>query len=341
MLLRDIVDSLRPYIMLARQRAAEEPDILRDLAPVRPVNDFRYKLGRALRTDQVAPVRALGTPSTPIRRPGVVTIEGQLPAITPRADIDEDDLIRYATLLNADTATADLITANVARATVEVADTIDNTLSLMRGQLFAFGVVTIDTAEGQTQGVEFGVPAATTVGTPWNAAGATPLANYEAAVDDYVTRNGSRPGFAVTSSSKKAALRRDLQGKYPTSPVGNAALTSYLQDNDLPAVVAYDKQIVVQGETIAEDVSRRVYPTDRLTLLPPLGTQVASTQLGITAEARMQAQAGILRLSEVAGITIVTMGQDDPPKLAVKGSALGLPVAERPRAIYILDGLGA
>lgn len=335
MFLRDLVRDLSPYYVIARDAVADEgDDVLARLAPVRNVQSTRLSLRRMLRTDQTVPIRAKGTPSIPIRTGRLIKIDGDLPEITPRAEYDEEELLDFVNVGQVDPDLERLVFDGTSR----VASTIRNTLTVMRGALLSTGELTFMQADGQVAAAGFGVAAPTPVGVAWNATGNTAMDDFEAGVDR-ARAQGFRPGIFLTSNEVRVALRRSLQSRFPNSPIGDGGLTGYLADNYLPAVVTVDQEIVEQGDTPAQDVRRRAYPVDRGTFLPAPGDPVARTVLGVTLDARRAVQNGVIPATNAPGVSIATLADDDPPKVAVRGSARGAPVIEDPRRVLILSGL--
>jgi hypothetical protein len=335
MFLRDLVRDLAPYYVIARDNVGNaEGDVLAQLAPVRNVPNTRLSLRRIMRLDQTAPVRAMGAPSTPIRTSRLIKIDGDLPEITPRAEYDEDELLDFVPVGQLDPDLERLVFDG----TGQVSATIRNTLTLMRGALFSTGELTFMQADGQVAGATFGVPAPIAITTAWNQIGNTALDDFEAGVDQ-ARAQGFRPGIFLTSNEVRRALRVSLQARFPNAPIGDSGLRGYLADNNLPEVVTVDGELVEQGDTPAEDVRRRIYPVDRGTFLPALGDPVARTVLGVTLDARRAVQNGVIPAANAPGVSIATLASDDPPKVAVRGSARGAPVVEDPRRMLILSGL--
>src|SRR5690348_17144317 len=91
MQMMDLVPDLRPVILAARQFRDDRNTLSRFLPNV-PVQAISYRLGRRKRVDQTVPIRAFDAPATPITRPGVVDVRGDLPAVTPIVDLSETDL---------------------------------------------------------------------------------------------------------------------------------------------------------------------------------------------------------------------------------------------------------
>lgn len=335
MFLRDLVRDLAPYYVLARDAVADPgDDVLARLAPVRNVPNTRVSLRRIMRLDQTVPVRAPGTPSTPIRTSRLIKIDGDLPEITPRAEYDEEQLLDFVGVGQVDPDLERLVFDG----TGQVAAAIRSTLTLMRGALFSTGELTFAQADGQVAGATFGVAAPTEVGTAWNEVGNSALDDFEAGVDQ-CRAQGFRPGIFLTSNAVRRSLRVSLQARFPNAPIGDSGLRGYLADNDLPEVVTVEGELVEQGDTPAQDVRRRIYPEDRGTFLPAIGDPVARTVLGVTLDARRAVQNGVLPAANAPGVSIATLASDDPPKVAVRGAARGAPVVEDPRRMLILTGL--
>lgn len=335
MFLRDLVRDLAPYYVLARDAVATPgDDVLAQLAPVRNVPNTRLSLRRIMRLDQTVPVRAMGAPSTPIRTSRLIKIEGDLPEITPRVDYDEEQLLDFVNVGQVDPDLERLVFDG----TEQVAAAIRSTLTLMRGALFSTGALSFVQADGQVAGATFGVAAPTAVAVGWNQTAGTALDDFEAGVDQ-ARAQGFQPGIFLTSNRVRSALRKSLQGRFPNAPIGDSGLRGYLADNNLPEVVTVDGELVEQGDTPAQDVRRRIYPVDRGTFLPAVGDPVARTILGVTLDARRAVQAGVIPAPNAPGVSIATLADDDPPKVAVRGSARGAPVIEDPRRILILSGL--
>lgn len=338
MQMMDLVPDLRPVILAAREHRDDRNTLARFLPNV-AVQAITYRLGRRKRVDQVVPIRAFDAPATPIKRPGVVDVRGELPAVTPIVDLSETDL-------NMEFILAQQLAGQqvdwqpwVNAAAGLVAITADNTFELMRGQALSTGVVSLTAEDGDVHEVDFAVPADSkiAVAAPWDpntSAGATAMfADLEAAHEVHHDTSGSAAGLAVTTAKVNRLLLRGLQQLFPQQPVGQISLNAYLTDRGLPGVVTYDRTLR------NEDGSRtRIYPEGHLTFLPGDGP-VGRTELGVTQEAVQQVQNRVLAAQEAPGLTIVTLGQDNPVQRAVKGAAVGLPVIQDNEDITILSGL--
>jgi len=337
----DFVPDLRPTILAAREMR-DPRNVLSRFLPYQAVNSVSYRLGRARRNDRVVPVRAVDAPSVPIRRPGLIEITGDLPLITPREDFTEQDLTTEMMIAQQLSGAAVDWQPTVDKAAGRVALVIDNTFEAMRGQALSTLGLSLESADGVIHDVSFGADAAqiTTAATAWNAPGATVLEDFLAAAANHVDIAGVKPGAILTSSRVRRTLLNALQERLPTTYVGMSTLETWLMDNDLPMITTYDRMY-----TNADDVKTRYYPEGSITFLPDMEEGIGFTELGITQEAVHQTQriqpngAVALDPKEVAGITVVTMGQDDPVQRAVKGAALGMPVIADIDQVTVLNGL--
>jgi len=330
----DLVPDLQAVILAAREQR-DARNTLAQFLPNVNVQDVSYRLGRAQRLDQTVPVRALDAPATPIRRPGVLDVKGDLPAITPIEYLTEDDLTRARRLagVNVDLA------PSVATGAKRVALAVDNTFEMMRGQALATGVVSLQLEDGNVRPVDFGVPNGQKFGpgtVAFNAAGyaGDPFAELEGWHSAYLNAAGTYAGVMLTSTRLVSILGTFLRNKYPNQPIGIATVAGELALRNLPPIATYDRTM-----TDAAGVRRRVYPEGSVTFLPAADAPIGRTELGITQESVQQVQGNVLTAAQAPGLTIVTLGQDNPVQRAVKGAAIGMPVIQDTDAIVCVSGL--
>lgn len=341
MQMMDLVPDLRPVILAARQFQDDRNSLSRFLPNV-AVQAITYRLGRRKRSDQTVPIRAFGAPATPIKRPGVVDVRGDLPAVTPIVDLSETDLnMEFILAQQLAGLTVDYQPwVNAAAGLVSAAT--DNTYELMRGQALSSGVVALTAEDGTVFDVDFGVPADNkiAVGAPWDpttAAGATAMFNdLETAHGVFHDSSGDVAGLALTTRKMQRLLLRGLQELFPQQPVGQVSLDAYLTDRGLPGLVTNDRTL--RTENADGTITRtRVFPEGHLTFLPS-GDAVGRTELGVTQEAVQQVQNKVLTAQEAPGMTIITLGSDNPVQRAVKGASVGLPVIQDEQDVVFLSG---
>jgi len=335
MQLVDLVPDLAPVILAARQ-ARDARNTLEQFLPTVNVLSVSYRLGRTQRLDQTVPVRAIDAPATPIRRPGVVDVKGDLPAITPIVNLSEQDLTNDMVLARQLAGLDVDFTPAVESGAALAAVTVDNTLELMRAQLLSTGVVSLVADDGLTHAVDFGVPDAQKFvpQTAWNAEGADPFGDLVRWHRAFIAASGGPAGAILGSDDVYARLLAVMKAQFPQQPIGQAALSAHMTDLRLPQFVTYDRTMRDASGSVT-----RLYPDDSLSFLPAQDAPVGRTELGITQEAVQQVLRGTLQADQAPGLTIVTLGQDDPVQRAVKAAALGMPVLRDVDSIVIASAI--
>lgn len=317
----DLVPDLRPTILAARQ-VRDANNTLARFLPYREVQSVSYRLGRRQRLDQTVPVRAIDAPAVPIRRPGVLDVRGDLPAVTPIVDLSEQDLTNEMVIAQQLAGIAVNWEPVVQAAAGQAAKTVDNTFEAMRGQALSTLKIALTSADGVVHDVDFGAGGSQVVNVinRWDQAGGDAFADFARVHGEHIDRAGAPAGIALTTAKVKRALLAALAVKYPNAPVDVNTLNAYLTANDLPQVLTYDRSF-----TAYDGTKTRVYPEGTLTFLPG-DEPVGATQLGVTQEAVQQVQNRVLAASEAPGVTVVTLGKDNPVQRSVKAAAIGLPV---------------
>ena len=328
----DLVPDLRPTILAARQ-VRDANNTLARVLPYREVQSVSYRLGRRQRLDQTVPVRAIDAPAVPIRRPGVLDVRGDLPAVTPIVDLSEQDLTNEMVIAQQLAGIAVNWEPVVQAAAGQAAKTVDNTFEAMRGQALSTLKIALTSADGVVHDVDFGADVSQVVNVTnrWDQAGGDAFADFARVHGEHIDRAGAPAGIALTTAKVKRALLAALAVKYPNAPVDVNTLNAYLTANDLPQVLTYDRSF-----TAYDGTKSRVYPEGTLTFLPG-DEPVGATQLGVTQEAVQQVQNRVLAASEAPGVTVVTLGKDNPVQRSVKAAAIGLPVLADIEQITVLS----
>jgi hypothetical protein len=336
MQLINLVQDLRPVILAAREIRDSRNTLARFL-PNRNVQAVSYRMGRRNRVDQTVPIRAIDSPATPIRRPGLVDVRGDLPAITPIVDLTEQDLTNDMIIAQQLAGLQVDFQPSVEASAAIAALTVENTLEVMRGQLLATAKISLIAEDGTTHEVDFEVPTdqVITAGAPWDFEDpAAVFADYSAAAEVFLDASGASAGVVLASNNMKTLLLNAVQKLFPQAPVSIDTLNAYLGSRELPQVATYDRKL-----RDASGQKTRIYPDGQLTFLPADADPIGETQLGVTQEAVQQVQGRILTAQQAAGLTIVTLGEDNPVRRAVKGAALGMPILRDNEDIVILKGL--
>lgn len=336
----DLVNDLRPTILAARQVQDARNTLARYL-PYRAQQTVSYRLARRQRADQVAPIRAIDAPATPIRRPGVIDVRGDLPAITPIVDLSEQDLTNEMVIAQQLAGIPVDWTGPLSSAAGLAAATVDNTFEMLRGQALTDLGLALTSEDGKTYDVPFvdGNDHLFTVTTAWNATGGDALADFAAAHEQHEQRAGAPAGVALTTGRVRRTLLSALGVRYPNAPVDFNTLDAYLAANGLPPIETNDRRFTADDGT-----KTRVYAEGHLTFLPGDGP-VGRTELGVTQEAVQQTQRiqpngrTALSPSEAPGVTVVTLGRDNPVQRSVKAAAIGMPVVHEADQVTIVRGI--
>lgn len=338
----DLVPDLAPTIQAARQLQDARNSLAR-FFPVANVASVTYRLGRRTRNDQTVAIRSFDAPAVPIARPGVLDVRGDLPAVTPLVNLTEVDLNQEYILAQQLAGQPVDWQPAVSAAAGQVAATVDNTMEAMRGQLLSTGVVSLIAADGATHTVDFGIPGGQiiTAGSTLDPANGAAVWNaYAAAHDVYANAAGDGAGVALTTRKVYSLLVAALQNMFSQAPVGADQVAAYAANRNLPVPVTYDRQM-----KDATGNRTRFFAEGTLVFLPSNDDPVGRTELGITQEAveqtmRLQPNgAPALTPDDVPGLTVVTLGNQNPVQRAVKGAAVGMPVLQDTDTIVIWKGL--
>jgi len=288
--------------------------------------DFTFGAG-----DDVLPAaasfRSYSTESEVGTLVGGETRQGKLPPISIRTHVDEEQqLFMYNN--------QEGIGAAFEKRAVRNAQAVGSRIVLAQAEAIQDGKVTI-AERNLVLEVNFARKAAltATAGTPWSTtATATPLADLEA------MRNvlGKRIVKSIVSQQAATYLQTNV----------DLIKTALGRGTDLPTRISWaDVQAVfrdfnvgeleINTETVVNRAGAEVpvYATDKVVILA--GTQVGSTELGVTAES-LRADNGISQ-GEAPGLFSGASEQDDPSGYNVLVSAIALPVARATNNTASLD----
>lgn len=338
MLIYDLVDpaELQGFV---RAVQVEQFGLLNGVFPTRPVDDLEYRFTRGEFSDMdVATYRAFDAEAPLGTRPGMSRMAGELPPISKKMRLGEEQRLRLRQLQGAQGGAAALVN-QVFDDAARLTRSILGRLELACGDALVNGKVTI-AENGVAATVDYGYVAGQkpTRTLAWTDPAADIIGELTAWVEAYSDRTGGlRPAYFLTSGAvRNAMLRNTAMRNYLVGNVAAAgtpqlmtvaALGSVLDAFDLPPIRLYDTSLPVGG------VTTKVMPTNRLLLMPP-GTPGA-TFSGTTAEAIELAGARAIANDQIAGMTAVVDKTFDPVSLWTKVSAIALPVLYQPDAITV------
>lgn len=316
--------------------------------------DYAWRTGQVTDMD-VALFRAWDTPSTRDKRPGVVTVSGELAPISKMMEIGEEEGIRIRRLLrNAAPGDQKLLNAifdDVRR----LARSVYGRVEIAKSDAIFTGVVTI-VENGLAQSIDQGFDASQIVDIGNDAdfgakyftdATADILGVLEHLCDDWQDRNnGARPGAILASRSFRRTLRTNgiiidqaTAGVGGVGEVPESRAQSVLDDFGIPPIYVNETSLPYGG------ANRRLVPDNKIAILPqpsaPNAASTPSTQTldptdvpvslgrcfwGPTAEADELVEAQQIAADLAPGITAVNLKQAHPVAKFTNVSGVVMPV---------------
>lgn len=310
---------------------------LEQYLPVVENETVDYRLARTDRFNQAANIRAFDMPAPIIGRPDATVVKGGLPAISAMDVITETDAIRARRLAGLDNG--DAVANNVNAVLARTTQAVQNKYELLRGMALSQGVIVVN-ENGVQQAVDFDVPAENKVtrAVSWLDPTANILAELMAWQQVRIDSAGSPAEVALTSSRVLQAmlLNEGIRGLFNPRPsiISPEALNQQLAAFGLPRIETYDRKI----DTGAKDgngrpVRQRVIAENRFVLLPGADNPIGETQTGLTEEATLLGEQGVLAEEVAPGMVAVVLVNDHPVFRAGLTASIGLPVIERPDEI--------
>lgn len=334
-----IYDLVEPQTLLrfARDLEFANLQILEAFLPNREIDDLEYRFTKGNLVDEdAAEFRAWDTPAPIGKRQGLTRVSGELPGLSKKYKLGEEERLRMRSLLTG--ANGDII-RQILDDVRKGVRALRARMELARGQALYTGKVTIS-ENGFVGEADFGMegPQFVAPSTLWSDPEATMIEDETTWIEQYVDRSGGAPpGVALVSKKIVGDMRRNndyrnLLGNQIFTPplVNRTTINQIRQDNDLPPLFVFDTKVRVNG------TPTRVIPEDRLIYLPSDVT-VGETLWGVTAEALELQEAGMIVAEQAPGIVSVVLKEFDPVGRWTKTAGIGLPVIGNPETIMVAD----
>lgn len=342
MLIYDLADpqELLGFARGVQQERDANQFVLSQFLPNRPLDDIEYRatIGQ-LQDEDVAPIRAWDAESAIGGRQGVRRIMGELPPISKKYRLGEEERLRRRAL---ERSGNDEIVAAIFDDAAKGARSVSGRVELLRGEALYKGKLEID-ENGVVQTVDFGRDGSheETASTVWSTHTGNDILTEELAWrTTYRDTNGFDPGLVLTSDEVVQHMLQNEQ--YRGLAAYNGITPAFLNDAQLnavrsayglPPVVRYDVKVRVDG------VQTRVIPADRFIYLPPAGEPLGATFTGTTAEALELAAASQIATDQLPGMVSVVEKTFDPVATWTKTAAVSLPVLMNPDLTFVADVL--
>jgi hypothetical protein len=299
--------------------------------PNKNIDEIEYRItSGSLRDPDAAQFRAWDTEAPIGNRQGLTRIFGELPPLSKKMRLGEEERLRRRMLDTGDgSGLVDAIYDDARALTRAVTGRVE----LARGEVLETGALAIN-ENGVVQTVTFGRKAGHTVtaAIKWDVpATATPIADTRSWVQTYIDTNGVAPAFGLTSTQVISALMliteiRQLANTISGAPsiVTLATVQSVFSAFGLPPFLPYDTTVRVNG------TSTRVTNAKKVTFMPPAGEPLGNTFFGTTAEALALTEARAIAQDQAPGMIATNHALDDPVATWTKVAAIALPVEPNP-----------
>lgn len=339
MLIYDLADpqELQGFVRNIQRERDENRFMLSRFLPNQNIDEITWRANQGELVDEdAALVRAWDTESPIGSRQGVQRIMGELPPISKKYKLGEEERLRRRALERGNNqAIIDQIFDDAAKGARSVGARIE----LFRGEAIDKGSITIN-ENGVSQPVPFNRAAehSVTPATAWSDPSATIIQDEIAWLTTYRATNGISPGLAMTSTDvlNNMALNDQLRALSAfngiTPPfLGIDQINQVRGRYGLPPLFIYDGVVRVDG------VQTRVIRADRFIYMPPAGEPLGRTFSGTTAEALELAEARQIGVDDIPGLTSVVYKTADPVAIWTNTSAIALPVLINPNLTLVAD----
>lgn len=309
----------------------------------RPAIDYAFTRTDRVRQD-MASYRGWDTESPIGKRPGFDRIRGEIPPLSKKNVLGEEQRLLLEQLRNGgtvDRTSNALVEATFADAAL-LTESVQARIEYARGQVLSTGKVTFTNDAGFIAAeVDYELLAGhiVTAGVLWSTvATADPINDLRGWVTTYKSNNGGRaPGVILISDTILGYLLlntkiRELASVGGTIPslLTPGTIGALFQAHGLPPFEVYDTQVSIAGS------DTRVTPVNKALLLPANPDEAfGETTFGVTAEALELAGAQSIAPADAPGLVGVNMRTFDPVQTWTKVAGVALPVLKDPNRVMV------
>ena len=311
--------------------------VLSQVLPNDNIDDIEWRMPTGTLTDQdAAVVRAWDTESPIGNRQGIARLMGELPPISKKIRLGEEERLRKRKLETGDSAP---IIRAIYDDAVNMARGVLARIELMRGEVLEDAQIAIS-ENGVVQTVAFDRTAThDNANAPvlWSTtATADPVKDLLGWRDIYLDTNGVLPAAILTSTAVVGDLLlndkiRTLASSLAGAPaiITPQTLQTVLSAFNLPPIVTYDVQVRVAG------TATKVIDPKKIIFLPPSTEPLGRTFFGTTAESLELVEANQIEASQAPGLVSVVDKTYDPVATWTKVAGIALPVLANPNLTLV------
>lgn len=330
-----ILDLVPPQELLGYVRGIQLEEernrfVLAQYLPNLSIDEIEWRVTTGqLNQPDAAMIRSWDTEAPIGGRQGLTRLMGELPPISQKMRLGEEERLRKRKLENSSfTGLVDAVYDDAATITRAVLSRIE----MLRGEVLVNGTITINENGVAGPVIDFGRSGAHTVtaATKWDAGG-NPITDMRAWVQTYINTNGVPPALFLTSSQVIGTMLtsqaiRDLLNTGLGSPalVTIDSVQAILKAFGLPPVVPYDTNVRVAG-SLTSVMNPKVG-----VFLPPADEPLGNTFFGTTAESLELQEAQAIDQEDAPGMVATIHKYDDPVSTWTKVACIALPTLPNP-----------
>lgn len=340
-LIYDLADpqELLGFVRGIQQEQETNRFALAQFLPNNDIDDIEYRVTRGqLQDEDTAVIRAWDTESPIGGRQGISRIMGELPPMSKKYRVGEEERLRRRALETGSTAQ---LVAAIYDDAAKGARSIAGRIERLRGEAFYKGKLEIN-ENGVVQTVDFerDTDHDQTAAAAWSGSSVEAITEELEWLEIYRDTNGIDPALALTSNAVVVAL--SLNDQYRSFAAVNGITPAFLSINqinqvraayNLPPIARYDVKVRVDG------VQERVIPEQYFIFMPPAGEPLGATFLGTTAESLELQEARQIAGDQAPGLVAVVEKTFDPVATWTKVAGIALPVLINPDLTLAADVL--
>lgn len=331
-LVLDLVDpqELVGYVRGVQLEQERNRFTLSAFLPNRNIDDIEYRITQGtLQMAESATVRAWDAESPIGSRQGLRRLFGELPPMSRKIRLGEEERLRKRKLESGDGAP---IVAAIYDDAANMAGGVAARIERFRGEAIQTSKIAINENEVQAD-VDFGRRAdfTTVAPTKWDVDGSDPIAYMQVLMELYVDENGEPPGYNLMSRKGLNTMLGNTKvrgyvgrGAYVPGTITLPELNGVLSAYDLPPIVTYDTKVRVNGAQV------RVTNEKLMTFMPSNPADLGNTTFGTTAEALELTEARAINNDQAPGMVAVVLKTSEPVATWTKAVAIGLPLIANP-----------